>query len=236
MKKLLVLTFFTLIFACSDDSRVTPPSVTKVTTESQNLAPDLTLGAVRELIFHSLFNMDLNACFDGVDGFTYEILTGGEAYSLLTAGIDPANIDLSVAPYLTGLYAYPDDVKAVLIKSSTAVYLYIPNDGTYGIGLIDNGWDLTNSGVLFPLDWDPNGDSKTTLICVTQEGSYGTGCKCTTRTITVHCSEEGDCVCPGGGQCSGTCNSSSDYNKVCGDSSPFADDQLFGEVDPHTFI
>ncbi|MEZ4461571.1 MAG: hypothetical protein R3E66_17990 [bacterium] len=102
----------------------------------QSLDPPLTIGAVRELIFHSMSNIDINACFDGDDGFTYEVLSGAQAYSILTAGIDPSNIDPSVTPYLGGLYNNPDDVKAVLIKNGSTAYLYVPNDGTYGISLI----------------------------------------------------------------------------------------------------
>lgn len=124
----------------------------------------------------------------------------------------------------------PDSTRAVLITfpEDESVYIYVPNDGSFGIELVDRSEsDQTSSGLLIRVNNAPPSATDTSVSCNTCEGSYGTGCSCTCKTITVKCKDGEPCVCPGGGQCSGSCNRKSDWREVCENIDSFYDTSDF---------
>lgn len=203
----------------------------------------LTSGYVRRIIYNNLFNtLGIEACFNE-NGPVFRTISGAQALEIIANALRLGQggiIDGDTEVYLRALSDNPNITMAVLIEipDTNEVYIYVPNNGNFGINLIEDKNDQKSAGLLIRVPSSSGSNQKTTTVvtCQTCQGSYGSGCSCTCSTITVTCIDDEPCICPGGDQCSGSCNRQSDWSQVCPNISPFNDDTNFYDLIPNTYF
>ena len=223
-------------------SQAKPSQSTELNLIKQGLSSDMTIGHVISLIYNNLYNtLEIETCPGTIGGPTFEIIDGWLAYRTLYDSFDLGNggtIDEITEVYLAAVLDKPDIAMAVLITIPIIeeTYIYIPNNGNFGINLIIDDNDESSAGLLIKINTGPISATTTKVSCRTCDGSYGTGCKCTCRTITITCVDGEPCIYPGGGQCAGSCNRGSDWSLVCSDLNVFYDPTSFYRSLPGTMI
>lgn len=215
-------------------------SNTSVKGYELNQSSNITAGYVRGLIYNNLFNtLGATPCFDGRK-INFKTISGEKAFKMLAESFglnQGGQVSSTAQAYLNGLQANPNITMAVLITipGSNQTYIYIPNSGEFDLSLIIDPNDQTDAGLLIRIVGNSSGQSVTTRVsCETCNGSYGTNCSCTCRTITVVCTDNEPCICNGGDQCAGSCNLQPSWNVVCANTEPFYDNSWFYGLPPET--
>lgn len=205
-------------------------STVSITTKQMALLDEIETGMVRQLVFESLYNHGVNTCLDGSDNITMEVFGRSDAFDTLqswAAFNDVSELNTPLSSYVEELLNDGYNNAVFIQTPGDGNFIYLLNDGTFGIDLPETSTDLRNAGILIPLTpRNLENQESWTITCTSQEGSYGTGCTCTTRTIVVVCEEGQECACPGGGQCEGSCNRTTDWT-LCDNAEIFLDEVPF---------
>lgn len=213
----------------------TSPSMTKKT---QHLG-EIETGMVRQYVYESLHNFGLETCLDGNDGTTLEVLDRSFAYDTLQYWLqfnNPSEVDAPLSLYLEELLDTGNNMVLLVTTNDLGSFIYLLNDGTFGIDLPEDPVDLRNAGLLIPLTaFNPENDNITRLTCHQWEGSYGTGCSCTMRTIVVVCENGTPCECIANGQCEGSCNRTTGWGD-CDNAEIYTDDVPFMDWNPGDYL
>jgi hypothetical protein len=230
-----LLGIFILIQGCSNS--VIKPSVE---FQNSNEAKELTAGEVRLRLFKSLQNTaGIAICFVNDPLIQFSPLLGGRAFALLEKKL-PFQKDSGVNAYLKGLRIEPEKTKAVLVSlygKDMRQYIYIPNDGSYGIALDKKDDTDIDLGLLVDISIpsiSPMADTKTCVTCTVESGKKGQGCACTQSAVTVCCTGSGcSPSCGTGFQCIWNCNREDEAcTDLCISKLPFEDKRPFASFSP----
>lgn len=223
-----LLTF--TLFGCATEPISKPTQESGIPVET-----NLTVGEVRENIFYSLKNaVYLNACFDNNPLIQFKTMSGKETYQFLRK----LNIekDSDLHKYSVGLQNKSNIAKAIMIsiinKKEVRPFIYIPNDGTYGIAIIKNDDTDVDLGTLVDIIPGNNSETKTCVTCTVESGKKGQGCTCRQKTKTICCSTPGcSPTCGNGYQCPYSCNRPErTCMELCPSRLPFEDDRPFTSI------
>lgn len=197
----------------------------------------LTSGEVRQWLYHSLANAGVGAaCFDGDSDIRARPVRGEEASRALAELAFEDGSEL--ARYAAGLRDRPEAVRAVRVtveRDEPRSFLYVPNDGSFGVEVARGDSVETGRGVLFDLTPVDTGGPGSCVDCKQQSGQRGQGCTCTTVTVRVCCYTTGcSPTCGTGYECPYTCNRSdpAPWDGACETTLPFEDGRPFASASP----
>lgn len=228
LKKILLPLFLaTLLVACDNTS------TNQTYPETKGETAILTAGDVRSQLFRSLKNSTgLAGCFDGNSLIESIAITGADAYGAL----EQVNLekDSALIDYAAGLQKHPTVTKAVMVTTNGEQeqrYIYIPNDGSYGIEVNKDDETDIDLGVLVNISaFFENKQNQTCVTCTVESGKKGEGCTCTQTTKTVCCNTTGcSPFCGSTFQCKWDCNRDDAKGclDLCGSMAPFEDPRPF---------
>jgi len=229
------LAVFILIQGCS--SSESKPSVE---SQNSNEPKELTAGEVRLRLFKSLQNTaGIAICFVNDPLIQFSPLLGKRSLELLEKRL-PVQKDSGINTYLKGLRVEPEKTKAVLDSlygKEIRQYIYIPNDGSYGIALDKHDDTDVDLGILIDISIhsiSPTAGGKACATCVVESGKKGEGCACTQSTVTVCCTGSGcSPSCGTRFQCKWDCNRDGEAcTDLCASRLPFEDKRPFASFSP----
>lgn len=233
-----------MVLGCSEPGPESPSEADipdrEVFSGVDEVDSNLTAGDVRQALFKSLHNTTgLAACFDGGPLIQFSPLSGKDTYQVLEKKLNLQE-DSSLTKYLDGLREYPGATKSVMVRingKEVRQFVYIPNDGSYGIKIIQGDDTDVDLGILVDIMTPVSNvlaKTKTCVTCIVESGKKGEGCTCTQTTKTNCCSTPGcSPTCGTLFQCKWNCNrDGASPTDLCESTAPFEDNRPFVSFSP----